>query len=78
MLLPGLCLHRRDVNFKLRLHLNPNKMQNLWRENRSISRHDMDSLEDEVRSGVDGPADVVVGSEGEDPGPAAGPHTPVV
>lgn len=37
-----------------------------------------DSLRDEVRSRVNGPADVVVGAEGEDLGPAAGPHTPAV
>lgn len=37
-----------------------------------------DSLKDEVGSGVEAPADFVVGGEREDPRPAAGPHTPAV
>ncbi len=38
----------------------------------------MNSLEDEVWPRVDGLADVIVGREGEDLGPAAGPHRPAV
>lgn len=41
---------------------------------RLIPRRDGDSLEDDVWSGVDGPAHVVVGGEGQDLGAAAGPH----
>ena len=44
----------------------------------TFSLHDMDSLEDEVGSRVDGLGDVVVGRKGEDLGPAAGPHGPAV
>lgn len=38
----------------------------------------MDSLEDEVWSCVSALADIIVCSEGEDLGPAAGPHRPAV
>lgn len=43
-----------------------------------ISLHDMDSLEDDFWSGVNGFADFVVGREGEDLGPTASPHRPAV
>lgn len=37
-----------------------------------------DSLEDDVGSGVDALADIIICREGEDPGAAAGPHRPAV
>lgn len=47
-------------------------------QQQAASLRDMDSLEDEVWSRVDALADAVVGREGEDLGPAAGPHRPAV